>query len=103
MKWDQLDLFELPAHDQASPPQTIRITLAADLPGPGFDHLAVEVLNDALARLCHDSGLFANRVTVEIDLEYIDPDWFSTDTVNIANDTADTSTVNACTNHPHIE
>ncbi len=103
MNSDQPHLFELPEIQQTSMPHTLRITLAADLPGPGYDHLAVELINDTLARLCHETGLFANRLELNINLDYIDESWFITDTSTIASDTINTDPDSAYTHHPRIE
>ena len=95
MTWTQLRLFELPEPEPA--PEEMVIRVGADLPGPGWDHLVVDLVNDSLSRLCHDSGLFATRVAVEIGLEYINERWFGDgdDSVSIPNDSVETNGVSA--------
>lgn len=101
MTWVQLRLFELPEPEPV--PEEMSLRVEAEFPGPGWDHLVVELVNDALSRLCHDSGLFAHRVAVEIGLEYIEDAWFRTDTVSIASDSMDTGGVSASIRDAHPE
>lgn len=93
MTWVQLGLFDLPEPNPA--PEEMIIRVGADLPGPGWDHLVVDLVNDALSRLCRDSGLFAHRVAVEIGLDYIEEAWFGDDSPSIPTDSMDTSGVSA--------
>jgi hypothetical protein len=97
----QLRLFELPDPEPAPEEMTIRV--GAELPGPGWDHLVVDLVNDALSRLCHDSGLFAHRVEVEIGLEYVEDSWFGDDRMSIPSDTNNTNGVSAPMRHVHRE
>lgn len=66
----QLRLFALP-EDEAEGRSLMRITLGAELPGPGYDSMVIELLADILRRLEHD-GLFPGRISVEADVGYLD-------------------------------
>lgn len=100
MTWDQLRLFEVPEAPPAA--QAMHVRVEVDLPGPGYDHLAVEVLNDTLSRLCHDQGLFPSRVAVDVELDYIDDGWFGDD-MKISDDSMTTDPVSAPIRRPQLE
>lgn len=84
MTSDQPHFFEVNRTEVLTP---LRVHLDAELPGPGYDHLVLEMVSDALSRLGHD-GLFPNRVAVEIELDHIDERFFG-DTSSTASDNID--------------
>jgi hypothetical protein len=53
------------------PEPWMRVTIDAELPGPGYDFTTLELLTGVLDRLTHD-GLFPRRLSFEIDLDYVD-------------------------------
>jgi hypothetical protein len=101
MSRDQPRPFEPP--EPEDPASQLSIHIDVTLPGPGYDHLITELVNDALARMCHDSGLFPNQIAIKIDLDYIDSSWFRGDSLTSLDDNDDTNPVNACTRHPQPE
>jgi len=67
----QLRLFALPEDEDTDARSLMRITVGAELPGPGYDQMVIEILADVLRRLEHD-GLFPGRISVEADVGYLD-------------------------------
>lgn len=98
MTSDQPRLFEVHRTEALTP---MRVHLDIDLPGPGYDHLVLEMVSDALSRLGHD-GLFPNRVAVEIELDHIDERFFG-DTSCTASDNIDIDSDRAAIRHAQPE